>query len=390
MKIHGQDDSLTEAILSSTFTYDTDIRCLAYKKVANKVRPVPGTMPSDVRIIRNFPEDPLKTLPKLSPFPPPFSPGICLMRERMDELGLLENEFLWEEERKLVARVLVLNEMGLAWDETEKGQFRDDYFSHVKIPVQEHIPWTRKLLLIPPGIREKVIDLIWKKVESGVYEPSYSLYQHQWFTVAKKDGNIWIMHNLTPLNTVTIRDSQEPPLVYLYAEQCSARSIYSGLDLFKLAMNRMKELKMCTGFIKNWYEYTPYIFWADRVTTRKSTGMMPYHAAHGVEPLHPFDITEATFLASSIMHHLSDSELLAVCACMLQKRDEDLAKIHDKVLAARYASIRNFEKKNINRIHDYDFGPGELVLVLNKKIEPDVGCKCKPHYFGPMVVVKHL
>ncbi|KXN90113.1 hypothetical protein AN958_05132 [Leucoagaricus sp. SymC.cos] len=28
--------------------------------------------------------------------------------------------------------------------------------------------------------------------------------------------------NLTPLNTVTIHNSQEPPLVYLYAEQCSA------------------------------------------------------------------------------------------------------------------------------------------------------------------------
>jgi len=50
--------------------------------------------------------------------------------------------------------------------------------------------------------------------------------------VAKKDGNIRIVHNLTPLNTVTIQDFQEPPLIYLYAEQCAARSIYSGLDLF--------------------------------------------------------------------------------------------------------------------------------------------------------------
>jgi len=28
-----------------------------------------------------------------------------------------------------------LNEKGLAWEETEKGRFRDDYFSPVKIPV---------------------------------------------------------------------------------------------------------------------------------------------------------------------------------------------------------------------------------------------------------------
>lgn len=78
----------------------------------------------------------------------------------MDILGLLENEFLWPEERKLVAQVLLKNEMGLAWDETEKGRFCDDYFSPVKIPVQEHILWTWKFLPIPPGIREKIISLI--------------------------------------------------------------------------------------------------------------------------------------------------------------------------------------------------------------------------------------
>ena len=94
------------------------------------------------------------------------------------------------------------------------------------------MPWTQKTLPISPGIHEKVIELIRKKVNSGVYETLYSSYCHQWFTVLKKDGNLRIVHNLTPLNNITVYDSQEPPLVYLYAEQCSARSIYSGLDLF--------------------------------------------------------------------------------------------------------------------------------------------------------------
>jgi len=76
--------------------------------------------------------------------------------------------------------------------------------------VQEHVPWAQKTLPIPPGICEKVIELIWKKIDSGVYEPSYSSYHHQWFTVAKKDRNICIIHNLTPLNAVTIHNLQEP------------------------------------------------------------------------------------------------------------------------------------------------------------------------------------
>jgi len=155
-----------------------------------------------------------------------------LTHARIEELGLLMNEFLWPEERELVAQVLQVNERGLAWEETEKGRFQDEYFSPVKIPVQEYVPWTRKTLPILPGIHKKVIELIRKKIDSEVYEPSYSSYRHQWFTVAKKDGNVRIVHNLTPLNAVTICDTQEPPFVYLYAEQCSTCSIYSGLDLF--------------------------------------------------------------------------------------------------------------------------------------------------------------
>jgi len=136
-------------------------------------------MLSGIKIVRQFPEDPLETLLSISPYPPLFMPGTRLTKERMEGIGLLFNTFLWPEERQLVAQVLWLNEKGLAWDETEKGRFREDYFSPVKIPVQEHVPWARKTLPIPPGICEKVIELIRRKVDSGVYEMSYSSYRHQ-------------------------------------------------------------------------------------------------------------------------------------------------------------------------------------------------------------------
>ena len=121
--IQEGDNSLTEAILSLFFTYNGNTQCLAYKKVANKVRPVPGTMPKCIRIIQQFPEDPLRMLLHISPYPLAFLPGVCLTRERIEELGLLENEFLWPEERRLVAQVLLVNEKGLAWEEIEKERF---------------------------------------------------------------------------------------------------------------------------------------------------------------------------------------------------------------------------------------------------------------------------
>ena len=128
--------------------------------------------------------------------------------------------------------VLMNNEMGLAWEEAEKGRFRDDYFSPVVMPVIEHVPWARRSLPIPPGIWDKVVALIKQKIEAGVYAPSNSSYRHQWFCVAKKNGDVRIVHNLGPLNAVTVKDATQPPLVNHYAEQCSGRAIYTSLDIF--------------------------------------------------------------------------------------------------------------------------------------------------------------
>ena len=113
---------------------------LAYKKVANKVRPVPASLPEDFRNVRRFPEDPLLSLPSLPTSPPDFVPGLRLTEERLDALDLNRSEFLWPEELKLLQHILLLNESGLAWTEDEKGRFCDDYFAPVKIPAIEHVP----------------------------------------------------------------------------------------------------------------------------------------------------------------------------------------------------------------------------------------------------------
>ena len=109
--------------------------------------------------------------------------------------------------------------------------------------------------------------------------------------------------------------------------------------------------------------------------------------AHGTEPLLPFDITEAMFMVPKIVDHLETYDLIAIHACQLTKHDEDLASMHEHLLKSRFASITDFECRFANTIHDFDFKPGSLVLVLNKKIKPASNAKCKLHYFSPMVIV---
>ena len=110
---------------------------------------------------------------------------------------------------------------------------------------------------------------------------------------------------------------------------------------------------------------------------------------HGVKPLLPFDITEATFMLPPITAKLATSDLLGLHARQLAKREEDLPKIHDNVVKSHFSSITQFEKHFKASIHDYNFQPGNLILVLNKKIEPESNAKCKPRYFGPMIVAHH-
>jgi transposase InsO family protein len=143
--------------------------------------------------------------------------------------------------------------------------------------------------------------------------------------------------------------------------------------------------KACDGDDSQWPTVAPFAFWADRATTRKSTGHSPFYMVHGVEPILPFDLVQATFLVPDLTQPLSTSELLAIRARQLQKRAADLATIHDRILASRHASIRQFEKQYANTIRDFDFTPGTLVLVRNSSLTMD---KMKPRYLGPMIVLR--
>ncbi|KIK32959.1 hypothetical protein CY34DRAFT_44229, partial [Suillus luteus UH-Slu-Lm8-n1] len=109
--------------------------------------------------------------------------------------------------------------------------------------------------------------------------------------------------------------------------------------------------------------------------------------AHGVEPSLPFDFVFATFTLPDITSLLSTQELIAARAQQLLKRDDDLTLAHERLSKSRLAYIKEFERRFANVIRNYAFQPGDLVLVLNKKIEAASNAKCKPRYFGPMVVV---
>ena len=79
----------------------------------------------------------------------------------------------------------------------------------------------------------------------------------------------------------------------------------------------------------------PQVFWAERDTIRKATGYSPYFMAHGVHPLLPFDILEATYLAPNQNFGISTEELIAIRANQLARRPEDLDEMRNRVAKSR-------------------------------------------------------
>jgi hypothetical protein len=109
---------------------------------------------------------------------------------------------------------------------------------------------------------------------------------------------------------------------------------------------------------------------------------------HGVEPNSTFDLTEGTFLVVlPDQETFSTTDLVVWQVCQLQKRQQDLNDIKEKVLKVRYQSIRNFEQHYHCSIVDYNFKPGAYVLVCNSKVEYELSRKTKLCYLGPMIVV---
>jgi hypothetical protein len=65
-----------------------------------------------------------------------------------------------------------------------------------------------------------------------MYEHSDASYRSRWFCVAKKNGSLRLVHDLQPLNAVTVCNSGVPPLADQLIEAMAGRACYSMLDLF--------------------------------------------------------------------------------------------------------------------------------------------------------------
>jgi hypothetical protein len=145
--------------------------------------------------------------------------------------------------------------------------------------------------------------------------------------------------------------------------------------------------KAADGLENKWSQSAHSVFWSERVTPRKNMGCSPYFAVTGTHPLLPLDIVEANYLRPPPDFVLPTTDLIARRAIALQKRQEDLEKLHSRVHQARNRRAIRFEREHANTLRNYNFKSGDLVLVRNTAIEKALNRKMRPRYTGPMITV---
>ena len=71
---------------------------------------------------------------------------------------------------------MMIHNDAFAWENSERGHFREDFFPPVDIPVIPHKPRIQCNILIPPGLYEELCKVVKQKLDAGVFEPSNSSY----------------------------------------------------------------------------------------------------------------------------------------------------------------------------------------------------------------------
>ena len=90
-------------------------------------------------------------------------------------------------------------------------------------------------------------------------------------------------------------------------------------------------VKMCGQSGGKWREYLPLVLFSDRISTKRTTGYMPYKIIFGQLPVLPVDLEMDTYLDIDWLDISTTEELLEAQTKPLERRDEIIEEAHQKI-----------------------------------------------------------
>ena len=145
--------------------------------------------------------------------------------------------------------------------------------------------------------------------------------------------------------------------------------------------------KMTHGGHGNWLNNLSAVLFADRVTTKSTTGRTPYYLNHGSEAVLPIELQYPTWRVVDFKNIEGTADLLAVRARQLQQREEDLEEAAHKLRTSRIAGGEAFDSRR--KLRREALKVRDLVLVHDAGREVDKSRikKLAYRWLGPYRIV---
>jgi hypothetical protein len=151
---------------------------------------------------------------------------------------------------------------------------------------------------------------------------------------------------------------------------------------------RQSLYKATGGNLHQWFYFLHQVLWADRITIRRGMGCSPYFAVCGSHPVLPLDVAEATWMAEYPDRIISMDELIGLRARALAKHTVHIEEMRSRMAAIKTKSAEDYAEKYKHVIKDYEFKPGDVVLVRNTVDEGSLSGRNRDRWWGPLVVVR--
>jgi len=146
--------------------------------------------------------------------------------------------------------------------------------------------------------------------------------------------------------------------------------------------------KLTEGGRKKWTRFLHTVLWADRTTVRASTGMTPARVIYGNEHVLPIELTVPTWQVLPWSEVRSTSDLLAMRARQLERRDDDLKEALLRIRRHRQQNKEYFD--DTHRIRPENLTEGMMVLLHDTKLEKSYSDKLTFRWKGPYrIAVAH-
>jgi hypothetical protein len=133
----------------------------------------------------------------------------------------------------------------------------------------------------------------------------------------------------------------------------------------------------------DWPNHLHAVLWADRITTRQSTGYPPFYLVYGWDCVLPIEISTLSWATTDWEQIKTTADLLFERAKQLERRESELEKAEAALLRSRMKNKAYFDANRRARPRSQNIVVGDLVLLHNTRLVKQHTDKFEDRWLGP-------